>query len=81
MYKRQAFVHHKSLAVGLRGVHRQRTIGDTFEQSGSGDTYIDMADLGMLIGSGGVLSHAPRPVSYTHLDVYKRQNYGFRTGS
>ncbi|MGI6626827.1 MAG: glutamate mutase L [Bacillota bacterium] len=57
---RLAFVHHKSLAVGLRGVHRQRTIGDTFEQSGSGDTYIDMADLGMLIGSGGVLSHAPR---------------------
>lgn len=57
---RLAFVHHKSLAVGLRGVHKERTIGDTFEQSGSGDTYIDMADLGMLIGSGGTLSHAPR---------------------
>ncbi len=57
---RLAFEHHKSLAVGLRGIHRQRTIGDTFEQSGSGETYIDMAELGMLIGSGGVLSHAPR---------------------
>ncbi len=57
---RLAFEHHKSLAVGLRGVHKQRTIGDTFEQTGSGDTYIDMTDLGMLIGSGGVLSHAPR---------------------
>ncbi|MGI6643963.1 MAG: glutamate mutase L [Bacillota bacterium] len=59
---RLAFQHHKSLAVGLRGVHRERTIGDTFEQSGSGESYIDMMDLGMLIGSGGVLSHAPRRV-------------------
>jgi hypothetical protein len=57
---RLAFEHHKSLAVGLRGVHRQRTIGDTFEQTGSDETYIDMAELGMLIGSGGCLSHAPR---------------------
>ena len=57
---RLAFEHHKSLAVGLRGIHKERTIGDTFEQAGSGDTYIDMMDLGMLIGSGGVLSHAPR---------------------
>ena len=59
---RLAFIHHKSLAVGLRGVHRQRTIGDTFEQTGSGETYIDMMELGLLIGSGGVLSHAPRRV-------------------
>ncbi len=59
---RLAFIHHKSLAVGLRGVHRQRTIGDTFEQSGSGESYINMLDLGMLVGSGGVLSHAPRRV-------------------
>jgi hypothetical protein len=57
---RLAFIHHKSLAVGLRGVHKQRTIGDTFEQTGSGDSYINLMDLGLLIGSGGVLSHAPR---------------------
>lgn len=57
---RLAFIHHKSLAVGLRGVHKQRTIGDTFEQTGSGETYINLMDLGLLIGSGGVLSHAPR---------------------
>ncbi len=59
---RLAFEHHKSLAVGLRGVRRQRTIGDTFEQTGSDVTYIDMMSLGMLIGSGGALSHAPRRV-------------------
>lgn len=57
---RLAFIHHKSLAVGLRGVHKERTIGDTFEQTGTGESYINMMDLGMLIGSGGVLSHAPR---------------------
>jgi uncharacterized protein (TIGR01319 family) len=59
---RLAFLHHKSLAVGLRGVQKQRSIGDVFEQSGSGDTLIDMMKLGMLVGSGGVLSHAPRRV-------------------
>jgi hypothetical protein len=57
-----AFIHHKSLAVGLRGVQRQRSIGDVFEQSGSGDTLIDMMKLGIMVGSGGVLSHAPRRV-------------------
>lgn len=59
---RLAFIHHKSLAVGLRGVQRQRSIGDVFEQTGSGDTLIDMMRLGIMVGSGGVLSHAPRRV-------------------
>ncbi len=57
---RLAFIHHKSLAVGLRGVHKERTIGDTFEQTSTSESYIDLMDLGMLVGSGGVLSHAPR---------------------
>jgi uncharacterized protein (TIGR01319 family) len=59
---RLALIHHKSLAVGLRGVQRQRSIGDIFEQTGSGETLIDMMKVGMLVGSGGVLSHAPRRV-------------------
>jgi len=59
---RLAFIHHKSLAVGLRGVQRQRSIGDVFDQTGSGDTLIDMMKLGIMVGSGGVLSHAPRRV-------------------
>lgn len=58
---RLAFEHHKTLAVGLKGVQRQRTIDDTFTQAGA-ETYIDLMELGMLIGSGGVLSHAPRRV-------------------
>ncbi|MBZ0267056.1 glutamate mutase L [bacterium] len=57
---RLAFVQHKSMAVGLRGVQRERTVSDTFEQSGSDETIVDMMSLDLLIGSGGVLSHAPR---------------------
>jgi hypothetical protein len=57
---RLAFEHHKSLAVGLRGVQRQRTISEVFDQVGSDATYINLTELGILVGSGGVLSHAPR---------------------
>ena len=57
---RLAFEHHKSLAVGLKGVQQQRTISDAFEQTESGQTLVNMMELNMIIGSGGVLSHAPR---------------------
>jgi hypothetical protein len=57
---RLAFEQHKSLAVGLKGVQQERTISDTFEQTSSGETLIDLARLDLLVGSGGVLSHAPR---------------------
>ncbi|MCA9752597.1 MAG: glutamate mutase L [Gemmatimonadetes bacterium] len=57
---RLAFEQHKAMAVGLRGVQRERTVSDTFEQTGSDATIVDMMALDLLIGSGGVLSHAPR---------------------
>jgi uncharacterized protein (TIGR01319 family) len=57
---RLAFVQHKSFATVLKGVQQQRTIADAFEQSASGATIVNMMTLDMLIGSGGVLSHAPR---------------------
>ena len=57
---RLAFIQHKSFATVLKGVQQQRTIADAFEQSGSGQTLVNMMTLDMLIGSGGVLSHAPR---------------------
>ncbi|MDH3892160.1 MAG: glutamate mutase L [candidate division Zixibacteria bacterium] len=57
---RLAFVQHKNFATVLKGVQQQRTIADAFEQSGSGSTIVNMMSLNMLIGSGGVLSHAPR---------------------
>ena len=56
---RLAFQHHRSLAVGLKGIQQERTIADAFSQSATGESLISMRDIGMIIGSGGVLSHAP----------------------
>jgi hypothetical protein len=59
---RLAFIQHKSLAVGLKGVQQERTISDTFEQTASGETIVNLESLRLMVGSGGVLSHAPRRV-------------------
>jgi uncharacterized protein (TIGR01319 family) len=59
---RLAFEQHKALAVGLKGVQTERTISDITRQGGSGASRVDLLDLGLLVGSGGVLSHAPRRV-------------------
>ncbi len=58
---RLAFIQHKEFAVGLKGIQKERTIADAFRQSGS-DSLVQMMDLDLLVGSGGVLSHAPRRV-------------------
>jgi hypothetical protein len=55
-----SFIQHKEFAVSLKGVQKKRTISDTFDQSMSGETLVDMMKLNLLVGSGGVLSHAPR---------------------
>jgi uncharacterized protein (TIGR01319 family) len=57
---RLSFVQHKQFAVSLKGVQKERTISDAFDQSGSGETLVNLMDLDLLVGSGGVLSHAPR---------------------
>ena len=57
---RLAFDQHKQLAVELRGVQQQRTISEAFAQSETGGTLVDMLSLDLIVGSGGVLSHAPR---------------------
>jgi uncharacterized protein (TIGR01319 family) len=59
---RLAFVQHKELAVGLKGIQQERTISDAFSQTMSGGTLVNMLTLDILVGSGGVLSHAPRRV-------------------
>lgn len=56
---RLALEHHKQLAVRLKGVHVQRTIGEVLgaiEQ----ETLVDLMAVNLIIGSGGVLSHAPK---------------------
>jgi len=57
---RLAFIQHRSFATELKGVQQQRTIADAFDQGASGGTIVNMMTLDILIGSGGVLSHAPR---------------------
>jgi hypothetical protein len=56
---RLAFEHHKSLAREMVGVQQQRDLGELFELRGGGKTLVDMMALDMIIGSGGVLAHAP----------------------
>jgi len=58
---RLSFIQHKQFAVKLRGVQTERSISDAFNQSAE-DTLVDMMALDLLVGSGGVLSHAPRRV-------------------
>jgi uncharacterized protein (TIGR01319 family) len=55
-----SLVHHRSLAVGLSGVQQQRGIADVFLQKKSRYELVDMMALDIVIGSGGVLSHAPK---------------------
>jgi uncharacterized protein (TIGR01319 family) len=56
---RLAFLHHKSLARNLMGSAQQRDVGQIFSQEASGQSLVNMMKLDMIIGSGGVLSHAP----------------------
>ena len=57
---RLSFVQHKAFAVNLKGIQKERTISDAFEQSESGLSLVNMMELDLLVGSGGVMSHAPR---------------------
>jgi len=56
-----AFRQHRELTTGLKGVQRARDISEAFAQ-GAAESLIDMGTLDILVGSGGVLSHAPRRV-------------------
>lgn len=57
---RLAFEQHKEFASSLKGMQKQRDISEAFSQSTSGQTIVNLMTLSLLVGSGGVLSHAPR---------------------
>ncbi len=58
---RLSFDQHKLLATGLKGVQKTSDIAAMFAFGEPvEDTLVNAMDLAMLIGSGGVLSHAPR---------------------
>ncbi|MEA2103874.1 MAG: glutamate mutase L [Candidatus Cloacimonadota bacterium] len=57
---RLAFIQHKEFAVTLKGTQQKRDISEAFSQATSGKSIVNMMSLDILVGSGGVLSHAPR---------------------
>lgn len=57
---RLSFQQHCELTTSLKGVKQQRTMGDVFDQTPSGRPLVDPMHIDMIVGSGGVLSHAPR---------------------
>jgi uncharacterized protein (TIGR01319 family) len=57
---RLAFIQHKEFAVSLKGVQQTRDISTAFDQQTSGNTIVNLMTLDLIVGSGGVLSHAPR---------------------
>ncbi len=76
---RLALIHHKSLATGLKGVQQVRTISDIFEQNASSGSLIDMLKLDLIVGSGGILSHAPRRIQSMLMMVDAYEPVGFTT--
>jgi uncharacterized protein (TIGR01319 family) len=50
--------HHRSLARGLKGVKKERDVGDFFLEMEE-ESYINMMNLDIIAGTGGLLSHAP----------------------
>jgi uncharacterized protein (TIGR01319 family) len=59
---RLSLVQHREFATELKGIQQERDIADAFDQKSGGRSLVDMLALDLLIGSGGVLSHAPRRV-------------------
>lgn len=59
---RLSLIQHKEFATELKGVRKSRDISEAFDQSGSGGSLVNMMSCDLIIGSGGVLSHAPRRV-------------------
>jgi len=55
---RLSLKHHRALAVGIE-VKRERSIADVFKQGSDRYELVNMMKLDVVIGSGGVLSHAP----------------------
>ncbi|HEX9915691.1 MAG TPA: glutamate mutase L [Candidatus Bathyarchaeia archaeon] len=51
--------HHKTLATRLRGIKVERDLVDIFDQTLAA-SYIEMMKISLIVGTGGLLSHAPR---------------------
>jgi uncharacterized protein (TIGR01319 family) len=74
---RLSFDQHKLLATGLKGVQRVKSLDDAFSSDMGDGTFINMIDLDLLVGSGGVLSHAPRRSQTMHMliDAFQPESF------
>lgn len=52
--------HHKTIATRLKGAKSDRVLTQYLFDQGLEDTYIKMMNIGAIVGTGGLLSHAPR---------------------
>lgn len=53
--------HHRTIATRLKGIQIERTISDMFEQAVA-ESYVEMMNIDICAGTGGLLSHAPRRI-------------------
>jgi len=58
---RLSWARHIEIVVGLKGVHQERDLGNVFDQPPTGLPLAPVRRLRAVVGSGGVLSHAPEP--------------------
>lgn len=78
---RLAFDHHRLLARGLAGGALEKNVGNIFSQSDSSQSIVKLRDLDMLVGSGGVLSHAPlrQQAALMMMDAFQPEGYTLLT--
>jgi hypothetical protein len=53
--------HHKTIATRLKGVQLRRTVSDILDQAIE-ETHVQMMNIDVIAGTGGLLSHAPRRI-------------------
>jgi uncharacterized protein (TIGR01319 family) len=73
---RLALDHHRSLATSLKGTRQETIVGRVLDEA-VGGTLVDMMNLGLIIGSGGCLSHAPRRAEAALMLIDAFQPRGF----
>jgi uncharacterized protein (TIGR01319 family) len=66
---RLSFIQHRAFAVGLKGIQQEKGISEAFDADKSNDSIVSMMKLDLLVGSGGVLSHAPLRSQSAHMLV------------
>jgi hypothetical protein len=74
---RLSFQDHHKVAVELKGVQIKRSFDDVFDQTRTGQSLIKPGHVDAIIGSGGLLSHAPQRAQALLLLLDSLQPQGF----